>query len=50
VLLGLRGAAHQFAVPALGVAGLAGVALAFFLEVRIRADLTALADVPVRDA
>jgi hypothetical protein len=47
-LLGLRSAVHQFAVPALGVAGLAGVALAFLVEGKTRADVAALAKIPPR--
>jgi eukaryotic-like serine/threonine-protein kinase len=45
-LLASRGASHPFAVAALSVAGLAGVALAFFIEGQTRADLAALAEVP----
>ena len=45
-LLASRGASHPFAVAALSVAGLAGVALAFLIESRTRSDLAALANVP----
>jgi serine/threonine protein kinase len=45
-LLASRGASHPFAVAALSVAGLVGVALAYVIETRTRADLAALTDVP----
>ena len=45
-LLATRGASNPAVVPVLSAAGLAGVAVAFVLESRIRADLAALAEVP----
>ena len=48
-LLAFRGSSSPYAVAALGVAGLAGVALAYFLEGQTRADLTALTAVPAAD-
>jgi serine/threonine protein kinase len=49
-LLASRGASHPFAVAALSVAGLAGVAVAYVIEGRTRADLAALTDVPTPSA
>ena len=48
-LLASRGVSHPFAVAVLSVTGLAGTLLAFALEGRTRADLAALADVPVHE-
>ncbi len=48
-LLAFRGSSSPYAVAALGVAGLAGVALAYVIEAQTRADLAALAGVPAAD-
>ncbi len=48
-LFASRGASNPPAVAAMSVAGLAGVGLAFVLESRTRAALTALIDLPVQD-
>jgi serine/threonine protein kinase len=46
--LGQSGRAVQFSIVVLGAVGLAGTALAYILDARIRDDLAALADVPAR--
>lgn len=48
-LMASHEASSLLPVAAMGVAGLAGVALAYFIEALVRADLIALADVPSRD-
>ncbi len=45
-LLASRGASSLLPVAAMGLAGLAGVALAYVIEGLVRADLTALAEAP----